>query len=117
MALTSLFRSAAEPLQPIRHGIRTRPPVPGDGLPADGIVVDDGVAATPHAHELEQAAHQVSGQLAVALGDRRRRLAPGDADRIPAGTPHAVRCLRQGAYVLMAARGHPVGHDHHDHAH
>jgi quercetin dioxygenase-like cupin family protein len=112
MALISLFHSAAEPLQPVRDGIRKRPLVLGGGLQADEIFFEDGVATAPHAHEFEQAAYQVSGEFQVTLGTQHRRVAPGDAYQIPAGTPHAVRCLRQGSYVLITARHAPGGHDH-----
>lgn len=116
MTLASLFHSAAEPLQLVREGIRKRPLILGDGLQADEIFFEEGVATSGHAHDLEQAAYQVAGEFEVTLGDERRQVKPGDAYRIPAGTPHSVRCLQQGSYLLITARGSHVETDHaHDH--
>jgi len=131
MVLATLFQSAAEPLQPVREGIRKRPLIVGEGLQADEIFFEEGVTTSGHAHDLEQAAYQVAGEFEVTLGDERRHVKPGDAYRIPAGTPHSVRCLRQGSYLLITARGghvetdpahnherhEPGDHDHHDHEH
>ena len=121
---SGLFHSATEDLQPVRAGIRKRPLVAGDGLQADEIFFDEHIATNAHAHPREQAAYTVSGQFEVTLGDDRRVVGPGDAYRIPAGTDHAVRCIRQGSYLLItslsdttvADHHHDHGHDH-DHAH
>ncbi len=107
-----LFRTAHEPLLPVRAGIQKRELVLGSGLKADEIFFEENAATTGHAHDLEQAAYTVSGEFEVTLGTDRRRLGPGDAYAIPAGTDHAVRCLKQGSYLLITARGASDGHQH-----
>ena len=123
----ALFRFASRPLEPVREGIRKRSLVLGSGLKADEIFFYEGTATTAHAHPLEQGAYTVSGEFEVTLGSELRRVGPGDAYSIPAGLDHAVRCLKEGSYLLITAlggatagddHGHDHGHDHdHDHDH
>ncbi len=118
MAVESLFHSSSDSLQPVRAGIRKRSLVLSDNLQADEIFFDEGIATAAHAHDLEQAAYQVSGTFEVTLGNDRRSVGPGDAYQIPAGTPHAVRCLQPGSYLLITARGSAAADDHeHGHVH
>jgi quercetin dioxygenase-like cupin family protein len=122
----ALFRFASQPLEPVREGIRRRSLVLSAGLKADEIFFYEGVATTAHAHPLEQAAYTVSGEFEVTLGDSLRKVGPGDAYGIPAGLDHAVRCVKEGSYLLITAlTGSAVddrhshddhhGHDHGDH--
>lgn len=116
----TLFRFASQPLEPVREGIRKRALVIGSGLKADEIFFVEGTATTAHAHPLEQAAYTVSGEFEVTLGDSLRKVGPGDAYSIPAGLDHAVRCLKEGSYLLITAlAGTDSGddHGHHDHHH
>jgi quercetin dioxygenase-like cupin family protein len=127
MTHEALFRMATRPLEPVREGIRKRSLILGSGLKADEIFFYEGVATTAHAHPLEQAAYTVSGEFEVTLGSDLRKVGPGDAYSIPAGLDHAVRCLKEGSYLLITALGsaaavddHGHGHDHgqdHDHHH
>src|ERR1051325_811833 len=112
MTVPTFFHSATEPLQPVREGICKRALIFGSGLQADEIFFEEGVATSGHAHDLEQAAYQVAGEFDVTLGDERRRVKAGDAYRIPAGTPHAVRCVRPRSYLLSSRRGNPIEADH-----
>ncbi len=118
MTAGTLFHSSSDSLQPVREGIRKRALVLSDNLLADEIFFDEGVATIAHAHDLEQAAYQVSGEFEVTLGDEHRSVGPGDAYQIPAGTPHAVRCLQRGSYLLITARCSAAADDHdHSQAH
>ena len=126
MTHEALFKMATEPLEPVREGIRKRSLILGSGLKADEIFFYEGIATTAHAHPLEQAAYTVSGEFEVTLGSDLRTVGPGDAYSIPAGLDHAVRCLKEGSYLLITAlagisaaddpgHGHDHGHDHDDH--
>ena len=103
-----------------------------DSLSVDEIFFDAGIETDAHGHHLGQVAYQVAGRFEVTLGDTTRALGPGDGYTIPADTPHRVRCLEKGSYVLITAldagngagghdHGNAGGHDHgnaggHDHA-
>ena len=119
----ALFRFANQTLEPVREGIRKRPLVLGPGLKADEIFFYEGVTTTAHAHPLEQAAYTVSGEFEVTLGESLRKVGPGDAYSIPAGLDHAVRCVKEGSYLLITALAgaadddHHSHDDHHDHGH
>jgi len=119
MTHEALFKMATEPLEPVREGIRRRSLILGSGLKADEIFFYEGIATTAHAHPLEQAAYTVSGEFEVTLGSDLRKVGPGDAYSIPAGLDHAVRCLKEGSYLLITALGSaPAANDHgHDHGH
>jgi quercetin dioxygenase-like cupin family protein len=117
-----------EPLRPIRNGVWKRVITASPALNVDEIFFDAGIATDAHGHDVEQAAYQVTGRFEIDLNGRVVTLGPGDGYAIPAGTPHSVKCVEKGSYLLItanpggAAGGHShgddQGHEHgHDHGH
>lgn len=94
-------------------------------LTVDEIFFDAGIETDAHGHHLSQVAYQVAGRFEVTLGDTSRVLGPGDGYTIPADTPHRVRCLDKGSYVLITVLGgghahmgsETHAHDEHNHEH
>ncbi len=46
-----------------------------------------------HSHEQEHVGVVLEGEFSFTTGSEAVRLGPGDLYRVPAGQPHAVRCL------------------------
>jgi quercetin dioxygenase-like cupin family protein len=51
-------------------------------------------------HEDDEASLTLAGELVVRVGDEDVRVAPGEAVRVPAGTPHAYAIAEPARYLI-----------------
>jgi quercetin dioxygenase-like cupin family protein len=93
-------------------------PAAGEKAMINLVSFEPNVVAPLHAHDEEQIAYVIEGELEFEVGDETRTLRPGMAVVIPANTPHSARtydtaCLaldvfgppRQGLLDAMKEKG------------
>lgn len=100
--------------------------ISGDELVIEAWTGEPGPVAPLHVHHEDDEAWLVlEGELVVRVGDEDVRAGPGDAVRVPAGTPHAYGIAEQARYLiampprtraLIAALHEPGGADWGDYA-
>lgn len=74
--------------------------VEGDNVTFSVIELDPGAQATMHSHPHEQLGVVISGAMEFTIGGETRDLGPGEAWRIPGGTPHQATAGPDGAVLV-----------------
>jgi mannose-6-phosphate isomerase-like protein (cupin superfamily) len=73
---------------------RTARETDGEVLEYEIVFTPRGFGAQEHLHPHQQERHEVlEGELGIVVAGRERRLAPGDVEVVPAGTPHRIFAL------------------------
>ena len=74
--------------------------VEGDNVTFSVIELDPGAVASMHSHPQEQLGVVVEGAMRFTIGGETRDLGPGEAWRIPGGTPHEAVAGPDGALLV-----------------
>ena len=114
----TLFALASGPLKTVLPGVQQRELARGPLLRIDQFFFEQGATGGGHSHPIEEAGYIIAGEFEMKLGDEARRVGPGDSYSLPANTPHAVKCLKAGTYILVKLGAAPAhDHDGHDGSH
>ncbi len=80
-------------------GIRQKTLAFGDKTLMVEFRLQKGAVLPKHKHPHEQAGYLVSGQLDLTIGNKTRRLGPGDSWCVPGDTEHGAKAMQDSVAV------------------